>query len=89
DIKPSKLLLSTSGSIKPRDFGVSGELVNSFANTFVGTNMSPERIQGAEYSVKSDVWSLGIALIELARGRFPFYNSGSSDDDNGEAGAYP
>ncbi|THU99278.1 Pkinase-domain-containing protein [Dendrothele bispora CBS 962.96] len=91
DIKPSNILLSTSGSIKLCDFGVSGELVNSFANTFVGTSvyMSPERIQGAEYSVKSDVWSLGIALIELAHGRFPFYDSGSSDDDDGEAGAYP
>ncbi|KAK7455734.1 MAP kinase kinase (MEK) [Stygiomarasmius scandens] len=91
DIKPSNILLSSSGAIKLCDFGVSGELVNSFANTFVGTSvyMSPERIQGAEYSVKSDVWSLGITLIELAHGRFPFYDSGSSDDDEGEGGRYP
>ncbi|KAJ3928796.1 MAG: Pkinase-domain-containing protein [Lentinula lateritia] len=75
DIKPSNILLNSLGEIKLCDFGVSGELINSIANTFVGTSvyMSPERIQGAEYSVESDIWSLGITLIELAHGRFPFY----------------
>ncbi|KAF8957188.1 kinase-like domain-containing protein [Flammula alnicola] len=83
DIKPSNILLNSEGDIKLCDFGVSGELINSIANTFVGTSvyMSPERIQGAEYSVKSDVWSLGISLIELATGRFPFSESLSDDDD--------
>ncbi|KAF8623317.1 hypothetical protein AX17_007458 [Amanita inopinata Kibby_2008] len=81
DIKPSNILCNSQGEFKLCDFGVSGELINSIAHTFVGTSvyMSPERIQGAEYSVKSDVWSLGITLIELANGRFPF--SGSSFDD--------
>ena len=41
----------------------------------------PERIQGAQYTVKSDVWSLGISLIELALGRFPFAESSSDDSD--------
>lgn len=41
----------------------------------------PERIQGAQYTVKSDVWSLGISLIELALGRFPFADSASDDSD--------
>lgn len=83
DIKPSNILCNSEGAIKLIDFGVSGELINSIANTFVGTSiyMSPERIQGAEYSVKSDVWSLGITLVELALGRFPFSDS-FSDDDN-------
>lgn len=43
--------------------------------------MQPERIQGAQYTVKSDVWSLGISLIELALGRFPFADSSSDDSD--------
>ena len=42
----------------------------------------PERIQGAQYTVKSDVWSLGISLIELALGRFPFSESTSDDEDS-------
>lgn len=42
----------------------------------------PERIQGAAYTVKSDVWSLGISLIELALGRFPFSDSDDLSDDS-------
>ncbi|KAK0202109.1 ste7-like protein [Desarmillaria ectypa] len=83
DIKPSNILCNSRGDIKICDFGVSGELINSIADTFVGTStyMSPERIQGAQYTVKSDVWSLGISLIELALGRFPFSESESDDSD--------
>ncbi|KAH9947602.1 kinase-like domain-containing protein [Amylocystis lapponica] len=83
DIKPSNILCNSQGHIKICDFGVSGELINSIADTFVGTStyMSPERIQGAQYTVKSDVWSLGISLIELALGRFPFADSSSDDSD--------
>ncbi|KAF8229641.1 Pkinase-domain-containing protein [Tricholoma matsutake] len=83
DIKPSNILCNSRGEIKICDFGVSGELINSIADTFVGTStyMSPERIQGAQYTVKSDVWSLGISLIELALGRFPFSESDDSDSD--------
>ncbi|KAJ7078733.1 Pkinase-domain-containing protein [Mycena belliarum] len=82
DIKPSNILCNSQGDIKLCDFGVSGELVNSIANTFVGTSiyMSPERIQGATYSVKSDIWSLGITLIELSVGQFPFSDSFSDSD---------
>lgn len=74
DIKPSNILMNSSGQIKLADFGVSGQLVNSVANTFVGTShyMAPERIQGGKYSVQSDVWSLGITMMELAIGKFPF-----------------
>ncbi|KAJ2913197.1 hypothetical protein MD484_g7211, partial [Candolleomyces efflorescens] len=82
DIKPSNILFNSEGQIKLCDFGVSGELINSIAHTFVGTSvyMSPERIQGADYSVKSDVWSLGILLIELALGAFPFTDPPDDDD---------
>ncbi|KAH8929089.1 Pkinase-domain-containing protein [Atractiella rhizophila] len=68
DVKPANILFNSAGQVKICDFGVSGELVNSIAATFVGTStyMSPERIQGSEYTVRSDVWSLGISLIELA-----------------------
>lgn len=44
------------------------------ARTFVGTvtYMSPERINGDEYSYSSDVWSLGMMLLTTALGRLPF-----------------
>lgn len=43
--------------------------------------MQPERIQGSPYSIKSDVWSLGISLIELATARFPFQDSPDGTDE--------
>lgn len=74
DIKPSNILLDAEGNIKLCDFGVSGEVVNSLATTFVGTQyyMAPERIMGKPYTVTCDVWSLGLALLEVATCKFPF-----------------
>ncbi|KAI8369292.1 kinase-like domain-containing protein [Radiomyces spectabilis] len=79
DIKPSNILVNSAGQIKLCDFGVSGQLIDSIANTFVGTSsyMSPERILGSPYSVKSDVWSIGITLMELGLGQFPFLSAKS------------
>ncbi len=37
DVKPSNILVNSRGEIKLCDFGVSGQLINSQANTFVGT----------------------------------------------------
>ncbi|TVY84008.1 Dual specificity protein kinase FUZ7 [Lachnellula suecica] len=85
DIKPSNILVNSKGQIKLCDFGVSGELVNSVADTFVGTStyMAPERIQGQKYTVKSDVWSFGLSIMELAIGKFPFDASEHLSDGDG------
>lgn len=37
DVKPSNILVNSSGEIKICDFGVSGQLIDSMANSFVGT----------------------------------------------------
>ena len=88
DIKPSNVLVNSRGQIKLCDFGVSSELENSVADTFVGTGtyMAPERIQGSPYSVKSDVWSVGLTLMELAIGKFPFSSANEDEEEDDAAG---
>ncbi|RMZ84458.1 hypothetical protein DV738_g485, partial [Chaetothyriales sp. CBS 135597] len=88
DIKPSNVLVNSRGMIKVCDFGVATETVNSVANTFVGTStyMAPERIQGGAYTIKSDVWSVGLTVMELAIGRFPFDASDAAAGDRASAG---
>jgi len=78
DIKPSNLVLSEAGVVKITDFGVSGELSDEMAQsnkqTWVGTihYMSPERVVGKPYKYDSDLWSLGLTLVECLTGCFPY-----------------
>lgn len=79
DIKPSNLLVNHKGEVKITDFGVSAMLASSMGqrDTFVGTYnyMAPERISGSTYDYKSDIWSLGMVILECAIGRFPYIQS--------------
>ncbi|PLB33164.1 mitogen-activated protein kinase kinase PBS2 [Aspergillus candidus] len=85
DVKPTNILINSRGQVKICDFGVSGNLVASIAKTNIGCQsyMAPERIAGGgvqqsgasgggTYSVQSDVWSLGLTIIECAIGRYPY-----------------
>ncbi|XP_025052033.1 dual specificity mitogen-activated protein kinase kinase 6 isoform X2 [Alligator sinensis] len=84
DVKPSNVLINALGQVKMCDFGISGYLVDSVAKTMdAGCKpyMAPERINPElnqkGYSVKSDIWSLGITMIELAILRFPYDSWGT------------
>ncbi|KRY14118.1 Dual specificity mitogen-activated protein kinase kinase 7, partial [Trichinella patagoniensis] len=82
DVKPSNMLLDWTGTIKLCDFGISGRLVDSKAKTRTAgcvAYMAPERIDppdplNANYDIRADVWSLGVSLVELATGSFPYRN---------------
>ncbi|GFS11475.1 dual specificity mitogen-activated protein kinase kinase 5 [Elysia marginata] len=74
NIKPYNILVNSAGEVKLCDFGVSTQLVQSIASTYLGTNvyLSPERVQGQEYGKPAEVWSFGVTLFELATGKLPF-----------------
>ena len=76
DIKPSNLLINSSGQIKIADFGVSGKMAhtNDYKNSWVGTlmYMSPERFKGENYGSNTDIWSLGLTIMECALGYYPY-----------------
>ncbi|KAH9485104.1 Protein kinase wis1 [Psilocybe cubensis] len=80
DVKPTNVLVNRKGEIKLCDFGISGELDKSLAKTNIGCQsyMAPERIKGESqnnlgtYTVSSDVWSLGLSMIEIGLGRYPY-----------------
>ena len=86
DVKPTNILVNSQGHVKICDFGVSGNLVASIAKTNIGCQsyMAPERISGGgvaqaganpgggTYSVQSDIWSLGLTIIECALGQYPY-----------------
>ncbi|XP_020269150.1 mitogen-activated protein kinase kinase 2-like isoform X2 [Asparagus officinalis] len=76
DLKPSNILIKHTGEVKISDFGVSVILASSSGqrDTFTGPchYMSPERISGNRHGYSSDIWSLGLVMLECATGQFPY-----------------
>ncbi len=73
DLKPSNIFLDEKQNAKLGDFGFAkalggGDGENDYAKTYLGSPyyMSPEQCNGQDYNEKSDIWSLGIVLYELA-----------------------
>jgi len=76
DIKSDNVLITIAGDIKLADFGFSAQLqeASEKRNSVVGTPywMAPELIKGLDYDTGVDIWSLGIAAIEMADGDPPY-----------------
>ena len=77
DIKGGNILVDNAGTIKLADFGCSRRMSSDTTQSkksIVGTPywMAPEVIRGAGHGPKSDIWSLGATVVELATGKPPF-----------------
>ncbi|MFG3406629.1 protein kinase [Streptomyces sp. NPDC048142] len=79
DLKPDNIMVAGDGTVKVLDFGVAAVLgtdVTKLTSTghIIGTRryMSPEQIQAAAVSPRSDLYALGCILHELLAGKPPF-----------------
>jgi serine/threonine protein kinase/dipeptidyl aminopeptidase/acylaminoacyl peptidase len=85
DLKPANIMMTRDGTVKVLDFGLSRLAFDQDAGTatpdvltadggLMGTAayMSPERIEGHVADARSDLFSLGVVLFEVATGQRPF-----------------
>ncbi len=84
DIKPGNIMISSAGAVKVLDFGLAKsfmrrpddatEVLISGPDVVAGTTpyMSPEQLLGEPLDGRSDLFSLGVVLYEIATGRRPF-----------------
>lgn len=76
DLKPANIFITVDGTLKLGDLGLgrylSSQTIEAFSRVGTPLYMSPEVLKGSGYDWKSDVWSLGCVVYELACLRSPF-----------------
>ena len=75
DIKPGNILLGDDGHVRLADFGIARMLGDTTGHTLTGTTVgtaayiAPEQVRGEPVSSASDIYSLGLVLLEALTGR--------------------
>lgn len=73
DLKPENIFIS-HGHLKVGDFGIAIFSSGSFYGEIIGTPcyMAPEQYLHRKVSPRTDIWSIGVIIYELAFNRLPF-----------------
>ena len=80
DIKPGNIMITNVGHVKVADFGIARAITASAEENLTQTGsvmgtatyFSPEQAQGHDVDPRSDLYSLGIVMYEMAHGKPPF-----------------
>lgn len=75
DIKPANILVARDGSIKVSDFGIAGLLDRADGEKIIkGTPgyLAPETYRTAEFGVATDLFAVGVVMVECLTGRQVF-----------------
>lgn len=78
DVKPANILIRKDGSAVLTDFGIAKDVDNDSDLTMAGHSLgspsysSPEQAQGQPLDITTDIYGLGVILLELLLGYNPF-----------------
>ncbi len=79
DIKPHNIMVLRNGSVKVADFGIARGMAkgNTLKKEALGSvhYISPEQAKGDHVDARSDIYSLGVVMYELATGKQPYEGS--------------